>query len=160
MENSPRLVREKWVGRAHCLCLWVWCGITCVVWCGGFLLCVQSMAECDNCDGMNIVMWYDVWNMYLVCVLSFIHWWNFTHCFSGTHVQTWNYYFSQNYPDIFIVFEEAQLIKIDAITDVAKMFKENHFKLLNPQAGEAKWFLTFIFQDVDRSIRINGNVRL
>jgi hypothetical protein len=40
------------------------------------------------------------------------------------------------------------------------MFKENHFKLLNPQAGEAKWFLTFIFQDVDRSIRINGNVRL
>lgn len=37
-----------------------------------------------------------------------------------------------------VVFEAAQLIKIDAITDVAKLFKENHFKLLDPQAREAK----------------------
>lgn len=47
-------------------------------------------------------------------------------------------FFFKFYLHTFIAFEETLVIKRCATTEVSEMSKENHFKLLYPQAGETK----------------------
>lgn len=143
--RQPRAPEKEEGGEAKLkvsLCLWVWCFVTkkCVVrWVcvctkyGWHMVCVVEHI---------FVVWYDGWCMYLACAIlySLVQLYSLflRHESAQTNMELT---FFSNFTLMYPLFEEAQVIKRRVITEVAKMSKENHFKLLYSRAWVSKMTL-------------------